>query len=66
MKGNKKTFTYAAHESVVDKARKKAFKEGITVSEKINEWLNEYVKPVKKNLSEIKAPDWIEKHNKQV
>lgn len=52
MKGEKKrTYTYATLPSVKERAKKKAFKEGVTLSEKVDELLKEYVKP-KKVLSE--------------
>jgi len=52
MKGDKKkTFTYASTPAVVEKAKKKAFREGKTVSEKIDEFLKQYVKPEKRNLN---------------
>lgn len=44
MKGEKKqTFTYAAFPSVRNKAASMAEKEGITLSQKINELLNGYI-----------------------
>ncbi len=57
-KATKDTFTYASYRKVVQKAKTKAAKEGTTLSEKINEWLNEYIKPNKKAKS---SPSWIEK-----
>jgi hypothetical protein len=45
MKGEKKqTFTYATKPSVRIKAAKKAAKEGLSLSEKIDELLNSYIK----------------------
>jgi hypothetical protein len=45
MKGEKKkTYTYTTLPSIKEKAKKKAFKEGMTLSEKIDELLKEYVK----------------------
>lgn len=44
----KKTHTYAAPPTIVEKARKKAEKEGVTLSEKICDWVNEYVTPISK------------------
>jgi hypothetical protein len=41
----KATYTYASLPSVVQKAKKKAAKENLTLSEKIDQLLKEYVKP---------------------
>lgn len=46
----KKTFTYAARPSVVEKARKKAEKENLTLSEKIDQFLIGYIKQKKSPL----------------
>jgi len=60
MKGEKKkTFTYASYESVVEKAKKKAFKEGKTVSEKIDEFLKGYVKRERKVKSVDLPTDYV-------
>lgn len=45
----KKTYTFATVESVMEKARKKAFKDKTTVSEVIDKFLNSYVDPGNKN-----------------
>ena len=39
----KKTHTYSSRPSIVELARKKAYREGVTLSEKIDTWINEYV-----------------------
>ena len=44
----KKTRTFATTDALWEKARRKAHREGTTVSEKIHGWLKQYVKPVKK------------------
>lgn len=41
----KKTFTYATKPSIHEKAFNKAAKEGVSLSEKIDAFLTEYVKP---------------------
>lgn len=38
----KKTYTFATTDSIWEKAKKKARREGTTISEKIDEWLREY------------------------
>lgn len=43
-KEKKKTFTYATIQSVKDKAKVKAFKEGVSLSEKIDQLLRVYIK----------------------
>jgi hypothetical protein len=46
--GAKKTFTYATDPEVKEKAARKAYREKLTLSEKIDQMLREYVKPVPK------------------
>lgn len=41
----KETFTYASLPSIVEKAKKKAAKENLTLSEKIDQLLKHYVEP---------------------
>jgi hypothetical protein len=48
-KETKKTFTYASLPSLVEKARRKAFKEKSTLSEKINNFINDYVSNKEQN-----------------
>jgi hypothetical protein len=48
--GKKKTFTYATDPIVKEKASRKAGREKLTLSEKIDQMLRDYVKPVKKIL----------------
>jgi hypothetical protein len=50
-KENKKTRTFATTDKIWEKAKKKALREGTTVSEKINSFLSEYVKPKKSAYS---------------
>lgn len=66
MKGEKKqTYTYATFPSRHEKARKKAEKEGSTLSEVIDRFLDEYAKPKRRTLvkeissKDIIVPDWI-------
>jgi len=59
-KENKKTFTYAVRPSVREKAKRKAAKEGLTVSEKIDHLLNEYVGKKTDRILAVWAIDWTE------
>lgn len=68
MKDEKKVpCTFATTISVKEKAKKKAFKEGLTLSEKIDQLLKQYIKPKKKDNGvavdnePITVPDWIKK-----
>jgi macrodomain Ter protein organizer (MatP/YcbG family) len=45
----KETFTYATDRKVKEKAANKAKREKLTLSEKIDQMLRDYVKPVKVN-----------------
>lgn len=45
---NKKTYTYATKPSVKEKAEKKAQREGVTLSEKIDYFLVQFIAPNKK------------------
>jgi hypothetical protein len=47
----KKTYTFATLESVMGKARKKAFKDGTTVSEVVDKFLKSYTDPGNRNRS---------------
>lgn len=40
---SKQTYTYATRPSLKEKASRKAIKEGSTLSEKINEWIEWYI-----------------------
>lgn len=40
----KETFTYSTSRKARNKAMKKAKKEGLTLSSKINEWIEDYIK----------------------
>jgi hypothetical protein len=57
----KQTFTYAADIKVKEKAARKAKREGMTLSERINKFLVDYTAPVKKNTDGIDLPaDYID------
>jgi hypothetical protein len=57
----KKTFTYAADLKVKEKAARKAKREGMTLSERINKFLLDYTEPVKKLKGGIDLPtDYVD------
>lgn len=62
----KKTHTYAAPPSVVERARKKAEKEGVTLSEKICYLLKEYAKRNRKSryMTVAEANEWLKENSK--
>lgn len=56
----KRTFTYSGKPSLKDKATRKAKKEGRSFSEKIDQLLEEYLKPSNGIIYAVYAIDWIE------
>jgi len=60
VKENKKTFTYSGKPSLREKATKKAAKEGLTFSEKVEQLLEGYVSTKNGVLLAVWAIDWTE------
>lgn len=56
MNEKKKTFTYATAPTIKERAAKKAQKEGLSLSEKIDEFLRAYVKPVRNHKPKLPLP----------